>query len=139
MKLCKDCKHYKYSFGQGNCLHPNNIRINPENGRTILINDIKDLRRKESTISESKTCQLEAKWFEARTEEIESEEQNPIPQPSQFRVIKQKAPPSTIKSERLIHRAFIVAYLLLVALVIGGVVWSLASDLPLADAECVAK
>jgi len=47
--------------------------------------------------------------------------------------------PQLTKTESLIYRGFIVAYLLLIALVIGGVVWSLASDLPPAVAECGTK
>lgn len=47
--------------------------------------------------------------------------------------------PQLTKTESLIYRGFIVAYLLLVALVIGGVVWSLVGDLPPAVAECGAK
>ena len=42
------------------------------------------------------------------------------------------------KTESLIYRVFIV-YLLFVALVIGGLVWSLIGDLPPAVAECGTK
>ena len=47
--------------------------------------------------------------------------------------------PQLTKTESLIYRGFIVAYLLLVTVVIGGVVWSLIGDLPPAVAECGTK
>ena len=47
--------------------------------------------------------------------------------------------PQLTKTESLIYRGVIVAYLLLIALVIGGVVWSLTGDLPPAVAECGTK
>ena len=47
--------------------------------------------------------------------------------------------PQLTKTESLICRGFIVAYLLLIALAIGGVVRILIGDLPPAVAECGTK
>ena len=47
--------------------------------------------------------------------------------------------PQLTKTESLIYRGFIVVYLLFVTVVIGGVVWSVVSDLPPAVAECGTK
>ena len=62
IKLCKMCKWYKGSWYHPyvRCTHPNNVEINPINGKKMYYLSLYSLR----TISGR--CSKEAKWFEKK-------------------------------------------------------------------------